>query len=323
MPYNSQDNINNLSKRISSSQNGGGEFKHDPEAGENAKKYRLPFALCKAKGIKIQDWWTPRDAWAALRNRGEVQNVSEEYADYYRELKKKKAKEYRKRHPERVEQSRLRSETKKRQLVNEEHNPDKNYQHVDGSIAGAARGEPMDFAKADSGSVNPFFLKSDEKTGVPYIGYRTNCQTCVATYIARRKGYDVRALPNLNNYHIADLSFNTTLAYIDKDGNHPKLRSKPYELSASEWLGTEIKAGEIHSVEFTWSGRNGGHIVTVEKLPNGELLAYDPQTNRKLQGRNIDGFFKGVNRKSIQAMNLTNYSLDEKFCDNIMKGVER
>lgn len=60
------------------------EFRYDPEAEENSKKFRLPFALCKANGIAIQDWWTPRDAWAALERNGDVENVSDEYADYYR-----------------------------------------------------------------------------------------------------------------------------------------------------------------------------------------------------------------------------------------------
>ena len=46
------------------------EFKYDPEAGERVKKLRLPFALCKKYGITIQDWWTPRDAWNALRRGG-------------------------------------------------------------------------------------------------------------------------------------------------------------------------------------------------------------------------------------------------------------
>lgn len=31
------------------------DFKNDPEGGGN-KKYRLPFALCKERGIPIQDW---------------------------------------------------------------------------------------------------------------------------------------------------------------------------------------------------------------------------------------------------------------------------
>lgn len=47
------------------------DFKNDPEGGGN-KALRLPFALCKAKGIKIQDWWTPRDAWNALKSGGYV-----------------------------------------------------------------------------------------------------------------------------------------------------------------------------------------------------------------------------------------------------------
>ena len=64
------------------------EFKYDAEAEENTRKYRLPFALCKAQGIAIQDWWTPRDAWEALKRGGRVDDVSEEYAAYYRELKR-------------------------------------------------------------------------------------------------------------------------------------------------------------------------------------------------------------------------------------------
>ena len=33
-------------------------FKYDPEEEDesNSKKYRLPFALCKAAGIQIEDW---------------------------------------------------------------------------------------------------------------------------------------------------------------------------------------------------------------------------------------------------------------------------
>ena len=55
------------------------DFEYDPEAEQNTKKYRLPFALCKANGIPIQDWWRPSDAWEALSNAGYVIDVSEEY----------------------------------------------------------------------------------------------------------------------------------------------------------------------------------------------------------------------------------------------------
>ena len=297
------------------------KFKHDPEAGEDTKKLRLPFALCKSKGIEIQDWWTPRDAWNALKNEGAVSNVSEEYADYYRKLKREKAKKYRKEHPERVKKSQLRSETKKRQLADLTHNVDKQYQHKDGEIAGANKATPMTFEQADSGNCNPFFWKRDEKTGVNYIGYRTNCQTCVATYIARRQGYDVRALPNLDNREIAQLSQNTSLAYKDKNGNPPKKMQKPYEDTPTEWLSKEMKPGEIFSVEFGWSGRNSGHIITAEKLSNGELRIYDPQTNYAVSGAEARNYFKKgrIREGSLRAMNLTNCTLDEKFCDKIMK----
>lgn len=69
------------------------EFEYDPEGEEKSKKTRLPFALCKSRGIQIQDWWTPRDAWDALKRGGHVQDVSEEYKKYYLELKKKRQRE--------------------------------------------------------------------------------------------------------------------------------------------------------------------------------------------------------------------------------------
>ena len=65
------------------------DFKNDPEGGGN-KALRLPFALCKAKGIKIQDWWTPRDAWNALKSGGYVEDVDEEYAKHLKEEKREK-----------------------------------------------------------------------------------------------------------------------------------------------------------------------------------------------------------------------------------------
>lgn len=293
-------------------------FKNDPEAAENVKKLRLPFALCKAHGIQIQDWWTPRDAWNALRRAGAVDDVSDEYAEYYRELKKKRAKEYRKKHPERVLQSRLRAETKKRQLASEEHNPEKNYQHKAGMIANAPKGAPMNFEQADSGSVNPYFRKADEKTGVNYIGYKMNCQTCVATYFARRQGYNVRALPNLDNREIYDLSYNTSLAYVDEQGKHPQKEKKPYGESVDGWLSGKMKPNEIYSVEFSWKGKRTGHIITAEKGTDGKILFYDPQTNAQMTDiPAIKSYFGKTS--DIQVMNLSKCKLDEGFCDKIMK----
>lgn len=44
-----------------------GEEKDEGQPKRNAALLRLPFGLCKRYGIKIEDSWTPRDAWNALK----------------------------------------------------------------------------------------------------------------------------------------------------------------------------------------------------------------------------------------------------------------
>lgn len=296
------------------------KFKYDPEAEqkESGARYRLPFALCKKYGIAIQDWWTPRDAWNALKN-GEGVNVSDEYAEMRRRQKKAYEKA-RRRDPERLKRKKLRDETKKRQLSSEAHNPIKGYTHKEGAVAGVKQGKPMTFKQA-AAAVNPFFMKADPKTGVNYIGYRTNCQTCVATYFARRQGYDVRALPNLNNRNIADLSVLTNLAYVDESGKHPTAERKPRGKTTSSWLSEKMKPNDIYSLEWTWKGRSSGHIITVEKDSAGRVTVYDPQTNTKFDGFDkVKGLYKNAQYGSVRATKLTGCRIDEKFCDGIMRG---
>ena len=271
------------------------DFKHDPEAEDNAKKYRLPFALCKAHGIATQDWWTPRDAWKALENGGVVDDVSEEYKEYYKNLKKERNKQY--------QQS---AKQKSQQLNSPEHNPDKNYIHKYGYIAGAKKGKPMDFKSADSGNVNPYYGKG-------FMGYSSNCQTCVAVYVARRQGYDVRALPNLNNINIARLSNQTNLAYVDEYGGHPNYR----KLSKINDLDSNVKPNSVYSLQYYRRGSRSGHIVIVERDKTGQLFIYDPQTN--IKHVNASKYLKQNNAYDIKIMDLTNVKINEKFCDKIMK----
>lgn len=279
------------------------EFKYDPEAEEDTKKYRLPFALCKSHGITIQDWWTPRDAWEALRRGGHVDDVSEEYKEFYRQKKKEAAKEKSKSRKEREEK-------KKKQLADIRHNPDKNYVHKDGYIADAPKGKPMTFEEADSGKVNPFYGKS-------YIGYRHNCQTCVATFIARKLGYDVRALPNLNNKTMRDLSFNTMDIYKTENGGKPTLRSKPYRMRKIDFLEKECYNGGTFALEFHWNYTKGGHIIIAEKQ-NGQLRLYDPQVNELINDRKrIESYLSLT--KNIRVADLTKCSIREEIADKVMK----
>ena len=286
------------------------DFKNDPEGGGN-KALRLPFALCKAKGIKIQDWWTPRDAWDALKNGGYVEDVDEEYAKHLKEEKREKDKKWRKEHPEQVKKWEARAKTKKEQLKDPNHTPDKSYVHEDGKIAGAPKGKPMTHEQADSGNVNPYYNKG-------FIGYKTNCQTCVATYVARRQGYNVSALPNLNNSAIAALSHNTALAYVDNNGNLPSKRT--LDPRANNW---KLKDGRIYSIQWHSSNGNAGHIVVGMLDKDGAVMLYDPQTNQTVKGdKNISKYINksGANStKNIQAMDLTDCRINEIFADDIMK----
>lgn len=274
------------------------EFKHDPESEEGSKKYRLPFALCKAQGITIQDWWTPRDAWEALKGGGYVDDVSEEYKEYYRNLKKEQSKK-----------SRERRKRKEAQLKDPAHNPDKNYRHQDGAIAGAKKGAPMDFKQADSGNVNPYYGKG--------IGYGHNCQTCVATYVARRQGYDVHALPNLNNKNIYRLSYDTSLAYLDANGQHPTRIRKPKNTRVDSFLEQTVKPNEIYSVGFTYKSAHCGHVITAERGADGAVRLYDPQNNKIVEKKDFGKYFRIT--RDIELMNLTNCKINETFADSIMK----
>ncbi len=281
------------------------DFEYDPEKGGNAK-LRLPFALCKERGIPIQDWWTPRDAWDALKNGGYIDDVDEEYAKILRDDKRKKEKEWREDHPERVRAWQERAKIKKAQLKDPNHNPDRNYAHVDGAIAGVKKGKPMTHEQADSGNVNPYYSSNQ-------IGYRTNCQTCVATYAARLQGYDVRALPNLNNRDIYQLSYNPGLAFVDENGQHPKSQ----EMGRRDILG-ELPPNTLRAVKWQWGKRRSGHIVIMGNDGNGTYM-YDPQTNVYMnQTKQIRKYTGGANNFSYY--DLSGCRMDETYCDKVMKG---
>lgn len=280
------------------------EFKYDPKAEDEkaaAKKYRLPFALCKAHGIQIQDWWTPKDAWKALENGGIIVDVSDEYKAFYLKIKRKNTQSA-------AERKRNHEQIKKEQALFADHVPDKDYIHRKGYISGAEKKVPMNFEQANGGKVNPFF---DSK----YVGYHHNCQTCVATYYARRLGYDVRALPNLNNKAIYDLSRDISLAYRDQYGEHPK---KKYITGRfRKTINQTIQEGEIYAIEWRWNKSACGHVVSVERK-NGNIYFYDPQDGQLYTWRNSEKLFQGK-ATDFCLMKLTGCTMDEKFADQIMK----
>lgn len=196
-----------------------------------------------------------------------------------------------------------------------EHAPDKGYVYKKGYIAGAKKGNKMSFEQADNGACNPYYDKVE--------GYGDNCQACVAVYIARRLGYNVRVLPYLysgayTNDEMRHLANNPYRAYKDAQNEQPQA-IEFFGDDKQGFLNKTIQNGEIYSVVHYWEN-DAGHITIAEKDSDGNLFLYDPQSNKKRTGKEIKNYFNGT-KSNIMCANLTNVTMNEIVCDKIMKKV--
>ena len=154
------------------------------------------------------------------------------------------------------------------------------------SKLGIKQGQEMTFLEANEGRGNPNFSKGG--------GYTTNCQTCVVANELRRRGFDVSAQENTGRGSVPyDLSFKTERAWLDKDGNMPKKQKAGgyfYDTSLSKNrmktvqemtkdLNDLTKVEGRYHIEYFQNREHGGggHIVTLERMPNGDMWIYDPQ----------------------------------------------
>ena len=135
-------------------------------------------------------------------------------------------------------------------------------------------------ADFDLAKVNPNFKAKTDKNG----GYRTNCQRCVPTYEARRRGLDVVAKP-------ARTSESGSLSASDKFGSSgsykkvfdgavwKKAKSDPAAMVSKSLL--EWGDGARAEVYVSWdvkktNGQRGGHVFVAENI-GGEVRFVDPQ----------------------------------------------
>jgi SPP1 gp7 family putative phage head morphogenesis protein len=166
------------------------------------------------------------------------------------------------------------------------------------AIAGVLRGNPMTHAQADTGRVNPHY---GEKSS-----YGINCQSCVATYEARLRGYDVEVVPN-DAAHPAceELAKNTRLIWKNKDGS-----DADFFFGSNQWTYKGAWTGEAptakrfekkllevlddngrYTLQFKWKGFNAGHIVSLQKDVD-QLVIYDPQSNKLLRGSKVSEYLE-------------------------------
>ncbi|MEE3350103.1 MAG: toxin glutamine deamidase domain-containing protein [Candidatus Gastranaerophilaceae bacterium] len=138
------------------------------------------------------------------------------------------------------------------------------------TIAGVKRGKPMDPIEANEGKVNPNH-------------YHNNCQSCVAVYEARLRGYNISVMPKNDETSeiMTKLSHQPNLVYIDPTtGEHPKMERS--RVSNAEdcrtWLENKVKKGERYAFAFSYKGNgDNGHMYVVYRNHKNELVFYDPQ----------------------------------------------
>jgi hypothetical protein len=185
-------------------------------------------------------------------------------------------------------------------------------------LAGVYRGEPMTFKQANSGNVNPKFKQDSQ--------YRMNCQSCVVTYEARLRGYDVETLPKTeDNSSFTFLSKSPTSAWIDPKTNKIPEITYPIKKNSVEDIVTEldnkIKDGERYNIKWDRLLSNG-HIVSLEKK-DGNLIVYDPQPEKfnLVVGNDIVKYLRsnGVILSSIGYYRVDDKEFYLQFTD-IMKG---
>ena len=197
-------------------------------------------------------------------------------------------------------------------------------------IPGVKQGKPMTHEEADEGRANPNFNKGG--------GYRTNCQSCVVSYVARRNGLDVQTKPNTRGSKLDYLSRNTHEAWIDpKTGKVPERPKRNDAVTTAKkcrtWMEETIQPGETYTFAHGWKGRgNSGHIVIARKNSKGNLEMFDPQTGQTRTGKDVDHYLTSIRyvrtfygqkyNAGPRLLRVDNLQINPEFAKHIMEATK-
>lgn len=202
-------------------------------------------------------------------------------------------------------------------------------------IANVSPGENMTFEQADSGHVNPNYGKD--------YSYSINCQSCVVTFEARERGYNMQVLPCTKGSALERLSHDPRMAWIDpKTGKHPDYIYDNNRRTPEDYLdfvNEVVKPGNRYTIQFAWKGRgHSGHIVNIDRTPNGLLRIKDNQRGPGEKSEWIGDFavldylsrvkyedtslFGGTTPCVPQLLRVDNIDFDFSVVNHIMKGAD-
>ena len=190
-------------------------------------------------------------------------------------------------------------------------------------IAGVKRGKKMTRDEANGEKPNPNFRQGN--------GYMTNCQSCVVTYEARLRGYDVQTLPNTKGSMLDKLSRKTNIAWIDPaTGKHPDYIFDDTITNASkfaEFLEKVIEPNKRYTLEFLWIKRGRtGHIISVDRTADGILRLYDPQNGKTYIKQEVLEYLKQLKYSKIlppKILRIDDKQFNLDVVNYIMEGVRK
>lgn len=183
------------------------------------------------------------------------------------------------------------------------------------SISGVKRDAPMTFEQANQKNVNPLFRKGG--------GYKSNCQSCVAIFEARLRGYNIEAKPMERHTAAYVLSGQTNLVWIDPvTGNNPSYLFNKAANTPGLFIGyleETVKTDQRFTLEFRL--KNGSsHIVFVDRDQSGALRLYDPQKGKVRTGHRIEKYLGKIDYLVPQHSNTTTIIMpDENYIPKLLR----
>ena len=181
------------------------------------------------------------------------------------------------------------------------------------------QGDRMTFKDADSGRSNPKYAWFKAWLGIE-SDYNINCTLTVATHELRMRGWDVTSLAfdGKNNLmrRMTNGAFNEL--WIDPKTNKipivNNITAKTVDKMVVRFEKATSEVGRYH-IRVNWRG-SGGHVFCVDRLPNGSLRVYDPQSNEL----NINDWMEDINlKKGIGILRVDNMLINPNSIKQIVK----
>ena len=143
-----------------------------------------------------------------------------------------------------------------------------------------------------------------------------NCQRCVPTYVLRRRGYNVEALPTGENKQMDILLSQNPHIVWEKAGSTvvPKSTrgSKYFGKPEIEKYMKALPDGAMCEIRCAWNDREDGHVFVAEKI-EGKIHYIDPQ----IGDDDVSRYFKSMKKDKTTFWRIDDAAVNDdiiKYC---------